>query len=47
MKQLHLYTALKVKLCKYLQIVRFAQEIDVKSFRLKAIIPRKHSTFRG
>lgn len=36
-----------VKLYKYLQIVRFAQEIEVKSFRLKAIIPRKPSTFRG
>lgn len=47
MEQLHLYKTLIVKLYKYLQIVRFAQEIEVKSFRLKAIIPRKPSTFRG
>ena len=47
MKRLYLCTNLIVKLYKYLQIDIFAQEIEVKSFRLKAIIPRKHSTFRG
>ena len=36
-----------VKLYKYLQIDSFTQELEVKSFRLKAIIPRKPSTFRG
>ena len=36
-----------VKLYEYLQIDRFTQEKEVKSFRLKAIIPRKPSTFRG
>lgn len=47
MKRLYLRKTLIVKLYKYLQIDKFTQEIEVKSFRLKAIIPRKPSTFRG
>ena len=47
MKLLYLCTTLIVKLYKYLQIDKFTQEIEVKSFILKAIIPRKPNTFRG
>ena len=47
MRHQYFKTILIVKLYKYLQIDKFTQEIEVKSFRLKAIIPRKPNTFRG
>ena len=47
MKHQYFKTILIVKLYKHLQIDKFTQEIEVKSFRLKAIIPRKPNTFRG
>ena len=47
MKHQYFKTILIVKLYKNLQINRFTQEKEAKSFRLKAIIPRKPSTFRG
>ena len=47
MRHQYFKTILIVKLYKKLQIDRFTQEKEAKSFRLKAVIPRKPNTFRG